>query len=426
MKKTKLLAAAVMLAASGGAMAEVDFGADLRVRYTELGDIITRAGFAFDQGFSRIRPRVWADYKPAEDITLHARLTNEFRYYNDAKFPPASDQWDPLSEVVVDHLYADFINLMDGKMSLRVGRQDLIYGTGKIILDGTPLDGSRTIYFNAIKAGLELPADNHVDLLAIFNQAEDDLVINPQGPDNTALLTTEQDETAFGFYAKNSHYADLPFEYYYIYKEEDSRGDARPDVDFHTAGLRLAPKLGDGLKGNFEGAYQVGDHGNADISAFLLDGSVSYAFAPEHPLKPSLTAGWYHLSGDDPGSSDHEGWHQVFARWPQISELYIYTYVGTDYSIAGWSNVSTPYIGLNVTPAEGASFALRYYKLYADEADGAGSGDERGDLLTANLKFSVSKNLSGHLLAELFSPGDYYPSGTDDGQFLRLNFEYKF
>ena len=38
----------------------------------------------------------------------------------------------------------------------------------------------------------------------------------------------------------------------------------------------------------------------------------------------------------------------------------------------------------------------------------------------------IDNNLSAHLRAEMFSPGDYYAPGTEDGHFVRLNFEYKF
>ena len=423
--------AIALLACSGLVSAgDFDWGGDLRVRYTDLGDIPTNIGsLAFDQGFWRIRPRVWTQYKPTDGITLKGRLTNEFRFYRDSSFPPGSDKWDPLSEVIVDTLYADFQNLANNKLSLRVGRQDMIYGTGKIILDGTPLDGSRTIYFNAVKAGVELPSDNHIDLLAIFNKAEDKLVINGQGEHERygydSIAVVEQDESALGFYGKNKHFEGYPFEYYYIYKEEDARDSGlRPDVNFHTYGARVMPKFSDQFKGNFELALQNGDHGSESQKGTLFDGSLTWSFGGN--LNPQLVGGYYYLSGDDASTSKNESWHQVFARWPQISELYIYSYVGTDYSVSGWTNLQTPYIGLDMVPFQKSKLALRYYNLQAEEKDGPGTGDKRGDLLTALLKFTINDHLSGHLRAEYLDPGNYYAKGTDSASFLRANVIYKF
>ena len=409
---------------------DFDWGGDLRIRYTETDDIPTNIGaLEFDQGFWRFRPRIWASYKPNDDITFKGRLTNEFRNYRNSSSPAGGNKWDSLSEVVVDTLYADFQNLANGKLSLRIGRQDMIYGTGKIILDGTPLDGSRTIYFNAIKAGIKLPMDNHIDLLAIFNKAEDDLIIHGQGEHENrgydSIAVVEQDERAFGFYGKNSSFDNTPFEYYYIYKKEEERDNStRPEVKFHTYGARVMPKFSEQLKGNFELALQNGDHGSNSQKGALFDGSLTWSFGGSMNIQ--LVGGYYYLSGDDASSSKDESWHQVFARWPQISELYVYSHVGTDYSIGGWSNIQTPYIGLNMVPSQNTKFSLRYYDLRADENNGPGGGDKRGDLIIANLKFKITDQLSGNLLAEHLNPGDYHASGADSASFLRANFIYKF
>ena len=47
----------------------------------------------------------------------------------------------------LEHRFAD-------GASLRVGRQDITRGDGFILTDGSPLDGSRVVYFNAV-VGLE-------------------------------------------------------------------------------------------------------------------------------------------------------------------------------------------------------------------------------------------------------------------------------
>jgi len=50
-------------------------------------------------------------------------------------------------------------------LALEAGRQDLIFGDGWLVLEGTPLDGSRTIYFDAVRATLAMDAiETRVDL----------------------------------------------------------------------------------------------------------------------------------------------------------------------------------------------------------------------------------------------------------------------
>lgn len=425
MGKRALLVAAMLACGSVSAIAAegFDWGGDFRFRVTDLGDIPSN-GPVFDQLFNRNRTRVWFNYGFNEDTSVRLRLTNEFRFYDDGR--QTIDRWDPLNEIVPDHIYADFNNLGDGKFSLRIGRQDLIYGTGKIILDGTPLDGSRTIYHNAIKASLKL--DKHqIDFLGIYNEGKDSLAININREQDIRVI--EQDEAALGIYGKYNRFDQAPFEYYWVYKhEDDSRTSygAREDADFHTFGLRVMPKFGHGFSANVEAAVQTGDHGDEDVEGGLFDGVLKFSPNIWGSTKPTFSAGYYFLTGNEAGTGDNEGWHPVFSRWPQISELYLYSYVGTQYSVGGWSNLRAPYIGLDLLAFKDGNFSLRWYKMYADERDGPGDGDERGDLVTATLKFKVTKNFSGHVRGEWLGAGNYYAPGTDDGTFLRLNLEYKF
>lgn len=425
MGKKSLLAAAVLAFGTAPALAAegFDWGGDFRFRITELGDIPSN-GPVFDQLFNRDRTRIWFNYGVSADTSFRLRLTNEFRFYDEGR--QYTDKWDPINEIVPDQLYADFNNLAGGKLALRIGRQDLIYGTGKIILDGTPLDGSRTIYHNAIKASLML--DQHqIDFLGIYNEGEDSLAIDVNREQDISVI--EQDESALGIYGKYNGIDQVPLEYYWIFKHEDgslTSYGAREDADFSTFGMHVMPKFGGGVSGNVEMAFQNGEHGDEDIDGAMLDASLT--FSPEiwGSTKPAFVAGYYYLSGNDAGTADNEGWHPVFSRWPQISELYLYSFVGTQYSIGGWSNLSAPFIGLDLAPFSDAKFSLRWYKMYADEDDGPGTGDDRGDLVTATLKFKITDDLSGHLRAEWLGVGDYYAAGTDDATFLRLNLEYKF
>jgi len=54
-------------------------------------------------------------------------------------------------EFVFDNLFIEFKTGNNVKSTTRIGRQDIVQGSRLLILDGTPLDGSRTIYVDAIR-----------------------------------------------------------------------------------------------------------------------------------------------------------------------------------------------------------------------------------------------------------------------------------
>ncbi|NQT81707.1 alginate export family protein [bacterium] len=437
-----LLTASVF--AEGGAVVppeesnSFDWGGDIRLRGVNFDNIpintpppgLARGG---KNVFFRGRTRIWGELAFSDDAHFQARLVNEFRSYEEGS---GSNSYDFPDEYVFDHLYFDFKNLLDEKLDLRIGRQDLIYGTGKVILDGNPLDGSRTIYFNAIKASLKLDS-TVVDILGIYNEAEDDLAINSQDRDLVGLLgkyATDMVESGGGIYVKNKSIEKMPLEAYYLFKNESDYKFNIPgapdnpqvfphDLDLHTLGFRLMPKFTESLSGNLEVAGQTGERGSQDVDGWMVDAKLSYKFPVCEKVSASASVGFYHLSGDDPDTADDEGWNPLWSRWPQYSELYVY---GFDADGAGrWSNVTMPYLGLDVPFSPKASLSLIGGWMMAPEENGPGSGDQRGFLGTAWFKFKLNDTWSGHLLAEIVDPGDYYVV-DDTAHFVRIEFMTKF
>jgi hypothetical protein len=74
--------------------------------------------------------------------------------------------WDP-DEVIFDNFYVDLKKPGGAPVDFRIGRQDLIgqYGEGFLISDGTPGDGSRTFYFNAVKAAWAVNGEITFDMI---------------------------------------------------------------------------------------------------------------------------------------------------------------------------------------------------------------------------------------------------------------------
>ena len=469
--RSMAVAVAAALAATGvwaqGSKTEVSYpsfkaGADLRVRQEYFEHIPYRPGGyarvvgsenpSGENNYLRVRPRVWAQADLSREARIYGRLTNEFRKFWEPDYEGRQAGYTYPDELVVDNLYLDLKGLFNDTLDIRAGRQDLVYGNGRVLLDGTPLDGSRTIYFDALKLTYRGIPDNTVDLLLISNSPENNLALHKpkndrylSGYDPTEL--EEMEEKAAGIYWKSNSYKELPFEAYYLYKEESEWEDnsqypfagryragnwVYPELDLNTVGVRLMPKFSDSLSANVELAYQWGERGSADVEGGMVDAVLRWTPPVLESMKPRLGVGWYYLSGDKQGSSNKdEGWNPVFARWPQYSELYVFAF---DRDGAGrWSNMSMPHVDLELSPAPWYKAALMAGYMKAPVDDGAGGGHNRGLLFTWWNKFKLgeklltgSDRLTGHLLLEWLNPGNYYDDLPHNAVFARWELMYAF
>ncbi|MEI7436676.1 MAG: hypothetical protein WCL16_07715 [bacterium] len=432
--------------------ASVRFGADERIRHEAYDHIPISAdppGYArgyndntdFLNNFLRFRTRVWMEVDPLPDVIVRARLVDEFRIW---ERPSAAGRANTSTyifpdEGVFDSLYLELRNLLDNKLELRLGRQDLIYGTGKVIFEGTPKDGSRTLYFNAAKAVWKGLPDTIVDVAAIWNPPEDALAINSTHRNLTGFTKYNDDVTESGafIYAKNHTWLDLPFESYLIYKNESaydvpaqSSTVAVAAADIGTVGVRLIPRFSSWAEGNLESAWQFGKRGGDNICAFMVDAGMFHPLSPQSSAKPTADYGLYFLSGDNPNTTTVEGWDPLWARYPQYSELYLLAFDAD--GIARWSNLMMPHAGFSAFPVHWLKTSAMVGWLMAPENNGPGSGNTRGWLEVVKGEFVIGKNLwlpndklSGHLWFELFQPGDYYSVG-DSGWFARWEVGYAF
>jgi hypothetical protein len=371
-------------------------------------------------------------WQMVEKASITLRVANEFRHImepddnetgiaaTDAKIEARNRLWKCPDELVVDNLYVDLKGLCGGMFDARIGRQDLMYGTGKLVLEGTPNDGSRTLYSDAFKVSYKGIPKNTVDFFGIYNRPTNDLVL---GNEDRALINTV--EKGGGVYLMNQAFAVCPFEAYYMFKCEEDFGTS-PSRDVNTVGFRVMPKKG-AISANLEAAYQFGDWGEKGLNGAMIDALLSYELSSTG-MKPTINAGCYYLSGDDPTTTDKdEGWNPLWARYPQNSELYVFAYAG-----ARWSNLSMPFVGASAELTKNVKIKARVSDLTAPENDGPGPGHRRGLLGQVVTEFTLGKGLlakndklSGHLLADVLKQGDYYTS-FDTACFLRWQLMYEF
>jgi hypothetical protein len=370
----------------------------------------------------RFRTRAWAKLDLGANTELALGFNDESRKLTT---PHVALQMD---EIVTETFYLDH-RFSDGA-SIRVGRQNLTRGDGFLLMDGSPIDGSRVAYVNAADLGWTA-GKSRLDLLVISDPHRDRYL--PRIHDRTKSLI-EWDEHALGLYWTDAGRAKTTLDAYYFYKAET--GDTRPltsaarqnDRMFHTLGGRVTRDCAHDWSVKAEVAGQTGgQQPGSDIRAWGAQASVRKSFA--HAMKPSLLLGWTGLSGDDPATSTNEGWDPLFARYPKWSELYIYT-LASERGAAYWTNLSMWQAEARLTPAKPLDLRATYYRMdafhrfpgkpaiYAD-------GTHRGDLYEARADLKVNDSWRGHVVGEHLAPGNFY-TGTDAGWFFRAEVIYTF
>ncbi len=368
----------------------------------------------------------------SKETALFLRLTDEFKAFT--YFGGSSDKkmhFD-INEVVVDNLYLDMKDLLGFPLDVRIGRQDFLfdYGEGFLIMDGNPLDGSRTFYFNSAKFSWKLNEKDALDFVYILNHRDDDFlpIINKNSPPTSLNYTDEQ---AFVTYLKKEISKNFYLESYYIFKHEDKGGKG-----LQTEETKLNT-LGGFIKYNFPSfilrgqlAYQFGDYGDND-----REGLGGYLFInknfEEEILSPQLSVGFIYLSGDDRSTSKCEAWDPLFSRWPWMSELYILTY-SKESGVGYWTNLLMWRTKVGLIPFSKARLNFWVNYLKAENSQGGLSamfGDEknRGILYQLRMDYKITDNIKAYVLTEYFIPGDFYSPGyRDEALFTRAELSFRF
>jgi hypothetical protein len=418
------------------AFAEMKFkwGPYLRLRYEYWNNIFDMNSDIKDtRSFFRIKDSIWGQVDFNESLMAYGRITNESKAYMEyyLKNTKQNTSYD-IGEFVFDNLYGDIKNMFKLPIDLRVGRQDFLntYGEGFLIMDGTPLDGSRTYYFNAAKAAWKINEKNSLDFLFISDTATDDYlpVINPLDPEQQLNAS---DELAGALYHKCDYFENLHWENYYIYKKEDGGGPklSAKESNINTIGTyakySFTPWTARGQL-----AYQFGDYGDNDRTGLGGFGFIDREFS-DIAWKPQASLGFIYLSGDDMNDSRMGAWDPLFSRWPWMSELYILAY-SSESGMGYWTNLQMYRAQLVLKPTDKLKFTFWYNYLRANEniapvaGTFSGDGKERGHLPQVRADYAFNKIISSYILVEYFIPENFYVEDADPAIFARAEVQIKF
>ncbi|MFC0426225.1 alginate export family protein [Chryseobacterium scophthalmum] len=172
------------------------------------------------------------------------------------------------------------------KLTVRAGRQELDYGSGRLISvrEGPNL----RLYFDGLKLMYQrgnFKSDAFMMMTSEINTGVFDnkfsKSINLWGSYNTLILPKS---------------GNLEFYYLGIHRKETRFEDGTGDERRHTLGGRFY-RYGSGFIYNFEGAYQFGNFNNSTISAWTASADIGYLFENVKG-KPTINLRNDYISGD--------------------------------------------------------------------------------------------------------------------------------
>ncbi len=374
--------------------------------------------------YYRLRTRPGARVDIGDRYGVYGRLANEFRVYDNNRQTQRCPH-----ELFIDNLYVDVLDVWPDRLGVRVGRQDLKYGAGRVIRDGTPGDISRSYYFDAVKSEFRITEASTLDLTGIWQRTKDAWTLGNEDVDLTKYQACEDGndltERALAAYYSNREQKAFPFELYYVYKDESrwysSTDNRLPERRYHTVGMRMIPRFSGHWSAEAEIAGQYGtigdsgSNGERDILAWMAYGGTTCTVT-EWGWKPYVTAATLVLSGDDERFDDPDargtdtGWNPVFGRAVWTSDI-----MSAAYANYRLSNLIYPHVEIGVNPSDGYAFNVQGGPQFACESDNGNGDSFRGYLAVARYQFPLvraSKErrgaVRGAVKLEVLEAGDYY------------------
>lgn len=413
--RVRLTVCAVLLCLAAancrGSDAKTTLGGEIRLRgegFDNLLDLIDRDDDAY--AFYRMRTRLSLSAEPRDRLSFYFRLGHEYRWGRGEK---AGGTRDAEAKIGIDNAWAR----IDGPhgLSVRFGRQDLAYGEGFLVMDGTPADGSSSAYFDAA--------------VGAWHGARLDLDLIAAKMDEEGFGGEARDEDFYGLYARGKGQ-----EFYLLHRQKRKSTAAASDLIHPSrrttaAGGRWAILPETGTHFAFEGAYELGKCDGSESQAF--GGYARGGWTGHSPRRMGCELGGLYLSGDDPKTARFEGWDGFYSEWPKYSELLVYsmgdpvTRIRPD-DPGTWANMGSVWFEGRMAPHPKVKATLRATRLWAVERWRPGRGRDRGLLVATAATVAFAPDLQGQVLGEYFDPGSYYDSGSDPAIYGRWQIVARF
>ncbi len=338
----------LMPAGNCGEYGTVDVGGQARLRYHhEIGmgqDIAGPGVVRFEDtvhDFLLSRVRLYTNWK-ANDCT---------RVYVEGIFADVTDDDDTYMPRPIDRNYGDFLNAfvdlgLTDSTTLRIGRQELLYGEQRLI---SPLDWANT---RRTFEGVKLMV------------AEGDWKVDGFYTHYVPVIPDELDEADYqqpfyGVYSTYSGWENDTLDLYYIGYDNEHPGAITSDFSLSTFGSRLYGSRGNWLY-EMEGGVQTGRQSGLGVDQDAGFGTVGLGRKlPKHPWTPTVWVYYDYASGNALGGD--------FNRFNNLFPLG-HRYFGFIDAVQR-SNIESPNLLVTMKPHQRVEFLLWYWHFMSNTAN---------------------------------------------------------
>ena len=336
----------------------------------------TNAAASIDDDYVMNQKRIWAD----ADVNEHLRV---FIQLQDARVFGAEGTTvgyaNPGAENSIFDLhqgYFDLKKLFDLPLTVRVGRQEIVWGDHRVIGNfvwsnyGRVFDGGRFLWdtdtIHAEVIATKVDEDGYYAVDTSDNSDENmyaaQLAFKKLVPGALLELMYIQKNDQDG----SAGNATLAGTGYGVPNDANGSPNNNPGVVIHDIGARIDGKLPnlDAVDYTLESHGQFGDYGTLDQEAWAFAGRVGYTFK-EASWKPRIGFEYDYASGDDDAS---DGEHNTF------DNLYPTNHWQGNYGfidLISWQNLHDFRTNIKVSPTSKLTVQVDYhYYLLAEEGDG--------------------------------------------------------
>ncbi len=326
-----------------GGQGSLDIGGQLRLRYHHERGMGQQAGQTRFQGtdndFALTRLRLYTNW-----------IVNDWlRFYGEGIFAEAGAESAYIPRGF-DRNYGDFLNaFLDVKLNdnttVRVGRQELLYGNQRVV---SPLDWANTRRtFEGVKV-MTQSGDWSVDGFFTY--------FVPVDPND--LDEADYDQAFYGGYATYTGFENFTLETYYLGYDNENPGPITGDFSLHTFGMRVNGAVDDWLF-ELEGGPQFGRQSGLglDHEAAFYTGGLGHKLGKNCPWSPVLWAYYDYASGNNVGGD--------FNRFNQLFPL-AHKYFGFIDAVQR-SNVEAPNMLLKMAPSQKLSLLFWYWHFMSNQ-----------------------------------------------------------
>ena len=318
----------------------LSFGGSFWYRYMREADArLTNTS----DNYHMIRSRFHADFWYQDKVRIFAELLDA-RTFGQGLTPAATD----VNHTDMLNLFADIklANIKDGPVYLRFGRQELLYGSQRLISTLDWVNTRRT--FQGAKAFWRTPT---FDLDAFW--------VRPMITERNQFDNWDQKQEFFGLWGTYKPMKGQLVDMYFLSLDDNrnralGRNGLLGHSITHTLGGRLAGDYNQFLY-ELEGMYQFGQYSNQSISAFAVASGAGYHFKGA-PMNPQFWLRYDFASGDN---NSNDGARNTFNQLFPFGNYYL-----------GWidrvgrQNIHDFNAQINLHPQPWATFTAQYHRFY--------------------------------------------------------------